>query len=693
MSVETLQEKKQSLSTSLRYLKGVGPERYKILQRLGVSTLEEMMHLYPRRYEDRKCPVPTDCLVDGSKQLVLGVVLRKKLLYARGGKAVFRLSIKDESGILQAIWFQCPFLDKTFQEGQRVALFGKVERVSKAPQMIHPDYEVFTERDGRRIHSGRIVPMYPLTQDLHQRGIRALQYELLLRYLRDIKDPIPSSIRVRQKLVNKLFAIKEIHFPQGTNEMDQAVKRLTFEEFFLIQVMLAVKRSAIKKGTPSVSTKAASSPGLDEEFKQLIPFKLTKGQLKAIEDIKKDLGHESPMNRLLQGDVGSGKTIVAAFALFAVLRSGFQGAMMAPTEILAQQHYFTLSKLFSAAGIAVGLLTQGQSEDERSRILSELAQGELKIVVGTHALIQEAVKFSNLRLTVVDEQHKFGVYQRKFMQDKSSTLNHLIMSATPIPRTLAMTLYGELDMSVMSDMPKGRGSIETVWVGENQRESVYSIVDQELSKGRQAYIVFPSIDQSNALNLKDATTGLGDIRQRFPNRTCELIHGKVPAEQKKVIMRNFKKNAIQILVATTVIEVGIDVANATCLVVENADRFGLSQLHQLRGRVGRGSLDSTCILVSDSENPIAVSRLRSFACLDSGFDIAEEDLKLRGPGDFFGSRQHGIPELRIGDLVRDTKILEAARNEAFELVREDHNLNKNEHRELKRLLKTRFKRS
>lgn len=678
---------KDPLGQSPQFLKGVGPERYRLLEKLGVRTLEDMMHLFPRRYEDRSETASIAALQDEAKQCASGIVVQKRLFYRGGDRSIFRLVLEDAGGKCVGLWFNCPYLEKNFITGQKVALYGKAEKSGTGFQMIHPDYEIL-EAEGRRVHTGRIVPVYPLTQDLNQRALRSLQYDLLLRHLRDLRDPLPASVRDRNGLPNKLFAIKAIHFPKSEEEIETAYRRLVFDEFFFIQLALGRSKEKIRRPVPGAALGADAS--IKSEFERLLPFRLTPGQTKAIGDVLADLKKPQPMHRLLQGDVGSGKTTVAAFALYAAARAGHQGAIMAPTEILAQQHFLTLSRTFSPAGIGVGLLTQGQSEQEKEKVLKDVASGECRILAGTHALIQKRVRFHDLRVAVIDEQHKFGVLQRKFFQDKSRAPNLLVMTATPIPRTLALTLYGDLDLSVMEDAPKGRGKIRTLWAGEDARESVYRYIGDELKKGRQAYFVHPLVEKSETLSLKDAKEGFGRLSSVFPDFRAGLLHGQMKSEEKKAVMKEFRENKIQFLISTSLIEVGIDVPNATVLAVENADRFGLSQLHQLRGRIGRGDADSTCILFSDTENAAAAERLRAFAGLESGFDVAEEDLRLRGPGDFFGERQHGIPQLRIGDLIKDIGILEAARKEAAAVLKEDPGLKKREYAPLQKELRSRF---
>ena len=688
---KTHQEKKQTMDISVQYLKGVGPERAKLLERLGLKTLEDMLYLFPRRYEDRSQRISISGLIEGTRQLIGGQVIQKKVIFKRRGSSLFRLVISDDSACCSGLWFNSTYLDKSFQVGQWVWFYGKAEREGASFQMIHPDYEVLDKVYGKRVHTGRIVPVYPSTQDMNPRALRTLQYELLVRHLRDLWDPLPDRIRERRNLVNKLFAMKAIHFPGSLEDLENAYRRLVFEEFFIIQLALAMSRKQKESASGMNPTIIKLDQTVLDEFTKLLSFQLTEGQQKAIHDIIRDYSKPQPMHRLIQGEVGSGKTTVAAFALYAMVCSGYQGAIMAPTEILAQQHYLTLSRLLATTGIQVGLLTQGQSTNEKDRVIAGARDGTVQIIVGTQALIQDRVNFKDLRLAVVDEQHKFGVMQRKFLQGKAENRNLLVMTATPIPRTLAMTLYGDLDLTTMSDVPKGRGRIETIWVGDDKREIIYTLMEETLRQGNQAFIVHPLVEESEQLKLKEAKGEFEKLKRRFSDFNVGLLHGQMKSEEKAKVMQEFKLNRIRVLVSTSIVEVGVDIPNANMLVIENAERFGLSQLHQLRGRIGRGHTDATCILISDSENPATMDRLRAFTQLESGFDIAEEDLKLRGPGDFFGIRQHGLPALRIGDLIKDITLLEAARSDAFDVIKEDAFLSRSEHRMLKREVGQRFR--
>jgi len=686
MSATSDQAKKSKISQNLQYVKGVGPQRHRLLQRLGVGTIEELMYFFPRRYEDRSQIVQIQAAREGEKNLVAGEIQHVKLIRTRRGPTILRVVISDGTAECHGLWFNVAYMEKNFQAGQHVVFYGKADRKKGVVHIHYPDYESVAA-DGRKIHTRRIVPFYSLTQELSQRVLRSLQYQLLVDGLLEVDDPLPTRIRDHHGLENRRFALKEIHFPSSIQSLEKAYRRLVFDEFLATQITLAFKKRKAQK--PSGSGYAITSRSF-EDFNKLLPFKPTADQARVAQEIVADLCSDRPMQRLLQGDVGSGKTTLAAFALYATIRAGFQGALMVPTEILAQQHYLTLSRLLSPAGISVSLLTQGQSAEEKEGIIEGLRDGSCGLVVGTHALVQDKIQFSKLGMIVIDEQHKFGVVQRRFLEEKSQHSNLLMMTATPIPRTLALTLYGDMDLSVMNQGPRGRGRIETVWLGSGQRNAAYDFIKQELSQKRQAFVVCPAVEQSKQRKLQAVTVILEDLRRVFSEVRVELLHGQLKAAEKKSVMQAFTKNEIQVLVATTVIEVGIDVPNATVMVVENAENFGLSQLHQLRGRIGRGKHDSTCILISDAEQEATQSRLNAFVSLESGFDVAEEDLKLRGPGDFAGNRQHGIPQLRIGDLIKDFSILDAARKEAFQLVEEDPELTSPHHQLIRQEIKSRF---
>jgi len=549
--------------------------------------------------------------------------------------------------------------------------------------MIHPEYEILDENGEKEIiHSGRIVPIYPLTEDLSQKSIRHLIFSGVRQHSDLIKDFLP-----QQDLTS---SFKEIHFPKNFDAQKKAYERLVFNEFFLMQLLVQMKKAEFQKE----NTRILHGKGEErlELFLKSLEYSLTEGQSQALGDIIGDMKKGRPMNRLIQGEVGSGKTVIAAAAILFTAANGFQGALMAPTEVLAQQHYFYLTRVLEPLGLRCGYLAQGLSPSDREKTLSEMLQGTLDVVVGTHALIEKEARFKKLGLAVVDEQHKFGVFQRGALKEKAETPPHfLVMTATPIPRTLALTLYGDLDISAIRELPKGRKPITTSWVSENKRGAIYRFLDEKLGVGGQAYVVCPLIGSEKTVSAKSVIAAYKELTQIFAHRRVGILHGRMKGEEKKKIMNAFKNRELDLLISTTVIEVGVDVPNANVMIVENADKFGLAQLHQLRGRVGRGPEESFCILFSNTDNPESAERLSAFEKMESGFDVAEKDLALRGAGDIVGEKQHGIPELRIGDLVRDIAILEKARKEAVALVEKDPKLERPEHRVLKRALRERFK--
>ena len=514
----------------------------------------------------------------------------------------------------------------------------------------------------------------------------------------------------RQRVVDAKFAVRNIHFPSSFECLEKAYRRIVFEEFFMLQLALAIRRKDIK--TQGMGLNHSVSGDILEGFKRSLPFELTLGQKKAISDIERDMSSGKPMNRLVEGDVGSGKTIVAAYALVMTVQNGFQGVIMAPTEILARQHFINLSELLMPLGVNVGLLVGGLGQDARAALYSDIREGRIDVVVGTHAVIQEPVEFKRVGLAVIDEQHKFGVEQRAILKQKDYAPHVMVMTATPIPRTLALTVYGDLDISIIKELPKGRKPIATYWVDEKKRDAMYGFVREELKKGRQAYVVCPLIEESRAVGRgqwvgkkKGGNEEMWDKKEAasatqmferisteiFPDFKVGLLHGKMSSEEKEKVMKDFKKGKIKVLISTIVIEVGIDVPNATIMLIENAERFGLSQLHQLRGRIGRGEHESYCLLMADPRTDEAKERLKAIEGTLDGFQIAEADLNIRGPGEFFGTRQHGLPEIRFGNILKDFDIMEMARKEAFQVVARDPDLKEEHHRLLHAALMSRFK--
>ncbi|MFA5147070.1 MAG: ATP-dependent DNA helicase RecG [Candidatus Omnitrophota bacterium] len=687
-----MQEKNINLKTPVRYFKGVGPKKSAYLAKLGIETALDLLYYLPAKYEDRSSIAAIRDLKEGAPATVQGEVITLSSRTTKSGMPFFQIAVTDGTGFIHAIWFNQPYLKDHFKRGQKVVLYGRVERYDKL-QIVQPEYEIAEEGEKDSINVGRIVPIYPLTAEITQRYMRSLTHAALSDYGKALAEKLPTYIIARGRLVDVKFAIRNIHFPTTPDALDKAYRRIVFEEFFLLQLALALKKKGIKEAVAGIAHNVRGE--LIDTFRDSLPFELTAGQNKAIADIERDMSSTKPMNRLLEGDVGSGKTVVAAHALVLTVQNGFQGAIMAPTEVLARQHFIVLSELLMPLGINVVLLVSGIEGGAKSRIYTEIEEGRMNVVVGTHAVIQEDVRFKRLGLVVIDEQHKFGVTQRAVLREKGYNPHVLVMTATPIPRTLALTVYGDLDISVIREMPKGRKPIVTYWVEEAKRGSVYSFVKEELAKGRQAYVVCPLIEKT-ARSLELGARSLEETFDKLKNEIFTdfkvgLLHGKMSTKEKDAVMKDFKKGKTALLVSTIVIEVGIDVPNATVMLVENAERFGLAQLHQLRGRVGRGEHESYCILLADPKTERAAQRLKAVEGTLDGFEIAEADLDIRGPGEFFGTKQHGLPEIRFGNIIKDFDIMELARKEAFALVARDPGFREEHHRALAANLAERFK--
>ncbi|MFH1395003.1 MAG: ATP-dependent DNA helicase RecG [Candidatus Omnitrophota bacterium] len=666
-----MQEKNSFNETAVRYIKGVGPQKADLFAKIGIENISDLLYYLPRRYEDRREIVEIKDVQPGKTQGVAGKVLSKTVFTAKTGKRIFELNLTQGNKKLTAIWYNQPFLQKFFTEGQIVVLYGKVE-LYRQLQITHPDFEVLEDKSlTDSLNMGRIVPVYSLTENLKQKYIRKIVYQAIFSYLKDLKDCLPTPIRARRKLVDFRFAVENIHFPYSYDNLEKAYRRLVFEEFFILQAVMALRRKKLQKRgiKHKINIRALN------DFEELFSFDLTKAQKKCIEDIKKDMGGERPMYRLLQGDVGSGKTVVSMYALLVSVSNGYQAAMMAPTEILARQHYVTISKTFMPLGINVRLLVSGIDRKDKEKIKKELASGDADIVIGTHSLFQEDIHYSKLGLVVIDEQHKFGVRQRKTLSRKGEAPDMLVMTATPIPRSLALSVFGDMDISLLKEKPAHRAVVTTYSVEEDRRALVYEFIRGEIKKGRQAFIVCPRVKKSGFEDIKSAEEMFENLRQDvFKDIGLALIHGRMKSSDKERIMRDFCAGKYAVLIATTVIEVGVDVPNVTVMMVEHAERYGLAQLHQLRGRIGRGKYASYCILMENVKTEISSERLSVITESNDGFKIAEKDLDIRGPGEFFGTRQSGLPELRFGNVVKDFAIMEEAREEAFNLVNEDPEL-------------------
>lgn len=662
------------------YLKGVGPARGAQLEAKSLQTVEDLLAYPPFRYEDRSNLKPIAELAPGEKAVVVGDVRYGRVKAFRKSKlGLFEMAVGDSSrSKLLVKWFQGAYLEDVFQPGVRVALYGKVEFDSYSGElaMTRPEYEILSadvDDDGdASLHTGRIVPIYEAAGKVSAKLFRTLMRRVL-DSLEPIDDLLPASILARRDFPLRWDAVRAMHFPESGSDLrllnafrSTAQQRLIFEELFWLEMGLLLKRA---------SSRLVTGIGFSlgdrerEKIKTMLPFKPTGAQKRTLGEIAQDMAKPNPMHRLLQGDVGSGKTLVAAQAAVIAVENGYQVAILAPTEILAAQHYFSFKQMFSPLGYIVTLLTGSMTAREKSQIKKLLAAGLVPVVVGTHALLEEDVEFQKLGLAIVDEQHRFGVLQRLRLVQKGITPDLLVMTATPIPRTLALTAYGDLDVSIIDELPPGRKPIVTRHVTEAQVEKIYSFVRQQVDAGRQAYVVYPLVDESETMAMKAATKMHDHLsRTVFPDLRVGLLHGKLPADEKEAVMHKFKLGETQILVSTTVIEVGVDVPNATVMVIEQAERFGLAQLHQLRGRVGRGAEQSYCVLVTGKMSDAGRERIRTMVDSNDGFEIAEVDLKLRGPGEFFGTRQSGLPGLHFANLVRDQEILETARDEAQRLI-------------------------
>ncbi len=672
------------LDSSVQYCKGVGPKRAELLNRAGVETIEDLLNYYPRRYLDRSQIKNIKDVKGGEEVTVLGQVLSMEV--RRGRKKRFVLWIGDSSGMMQCVWFRgIEYISKVFNRGDRVAFSGRISDYY-GQQLVHPEYDRLAEEDEiDPLHTSGIIPLYPSTETLSRggldsRGFRRILHEALQRLETPVHETLSGEIIERQKLIAYDAALRNIHFPTNWDLFHEAQKRLKFEELFFIQLYLAIQRkerSLNQKGVPFLH--------VGEQTRRLVeklPFQFTEAQKRVLREIREDIRSERPMNRLLQGDVGSGKTIVALVTILIAVENGFQATLMAPTEILAEQHFLTTHQWFEDLGVRVALLKGGQKSGERRKVLEEIMDGTLDIAIGTHALVQEGVTFKKLGLVVIDEQHRFGVMQRATLREKGYAPHVLVMTATPIPRTLALTLYGDLDISVIDELPGGRKPVRTVWRKADKHEAIYSFIRDHLREGSQAYIVYPLVEESEKVDLAAATQGYEELSKRvFPEFNVALLHGRMKTEEKDNIMREFKSGAIHMLVCTTVIEVGVDVPNAAVMLLEHAERFGLTQMHQLRGRIGRGKKQSTCILLTYGNlSEDAVTRLKTMEETTDGFRISETDLRLRGPGEFFGTRQHGMLDLKIADLATDGHLISAAREEAFRLVEKDQQLEQSENK-------------
>lgn len=671
---------KSAKDTDVMYMKGVGPKIAYKLNKLGIYTVQDLMLYFPKKHIDYSSRTLIRDLKEGETTTVFGYIKSVSAFNTQKKLSVVKVTVADESGRLDLSFFQAKsnrfMLERTksqFPINAGIMLSGKVKRNNYDGKLTFdkPTYSIMTgeflEDKNSNLNIARIVPIYTVCEDLSIKVLRRAIFNAIQKYKDEIENVIPDFMREKIGLLDKKAAVEQIHFPESQELLEQARFSLIFEELFLIQLKMVRIREQNSHNHSALALKIKEK-GLVKEFIDNLPFELTGAQKKAVNEILNDLNSDVPMARLLQGDVGSGKTVVATIMLLAGVENGYQGALMAPTEILAQQHYNNLQQWLSPMGISVGLFLGSQGKKIREKFRTDLRNGQMNIAVGTHALIQEDVDFNNLGAIVVDEQHRFGVKQRNVLKKKSQNPQILTMTATPIPRTLALTVHGDLDLTIIDELPKGRKPIKTSLVTSHR--GVYELIQSEIDAGRQAYVVYPLIEESETLSDKAATIEAERLQKEvFPQYKIGLLHGKLKNDEKEQVMKDFKDKKYDILVSTTVVEVGVDVPNATVMLIENAERFGLSQLHQLRGRVGRNSLQSYCILHTSTKSQETRERLNIMTQTNDGFVIAEKDLQLRGPGEFLGTRQSGLPDLIISDIVRDAKILEMARNEAIDFVK------------------------
>ena len=662
------------LADKITTLKGVGPKKAEAFARLGIETVEDLVFAFPRIYEDRKNIVPIEKLKKGETALFIGEVdvIRPGGYYRGRGSRVLRMLATDDTGSIEVVFFNAAYLAKTIHKGDRLAFYGKPVYNRDRLQVVHPQFEKADNAE-----TG-ILPVYPLTSGITQREMRRLQ-KLVRPLYSQVEDILSSETIRRNNLCGIEYAIKNVHFPDDRQNYLEAKYRLIFDEFMVLETGLMaskISEQEYEKGSRFLDDSS------ETEFIKSLPYPLTRAQQRCVAEIMGDLTSDKPMNRLIQGDVGSGKTAVAQIAMFKAVRSGYQAVMMAPTEILARQHYEGISRDFEAFGIKTGFLSGNMKAAEKRQVLEGLSDGSIQVLIGTHAVIQPDVVFHNLGLVITDEQHRFGVSQRIKLKDKGDRANVLVMTATPIPRTLAVVLYGDMDVSVIDEMPPGRMPVVTrCLTGFDAREKCYDFVERQIREGHQIYVVTPLIDESEAMDARSAAQVYEELAARFAR--TEMIHGSMKQAEKDDIMARFSAGEIDVLVATVVIEVGINVPNATVMVVENAERFGLAQLHQLRGRVGRGKWQSYCFLITEGQSELALKRGEIMEASSDGFYIAEEDLKLRGPGEIFGTRQHGLPDMRLADMAKHMNVLNDARDEAKAILEDDPKLRKPQNQPLK----------
>ena len=665
---DIMENKSIDLDSNIQYLKGVGPKMAELLKKINIYTIRDLIEYYPRAYEDRTKLYTISELIVGENALFIADVVKPVQVLRKAKLAILSTYVADDTGVCKLTWFNQKYIKEKLKLGDRYIFFGKVINDNGKKAIETPIIYNLSELE--KVQG--IYPIYPLTAGITQ--------NYLFKLVNNVYDNKPlvkeffdDDFRKKYSLAEINFAMRNIHFPKTFNDVKNARRRLIFDELFMLQLaLMTIKDSNLGKKKTTKFSDVDITP-----FLELLPFKLTNAQSRVIDEIKKDMYSSRIMNRLVQGDVGSGKTIVAAIAIYIAVKNGYQAALMAPTTILANQHFNELSKYFSKLGITCDIITSSTTKKSKGIIIEKLKNNEIDVIIGTHSLIEDDIEFNNLGLVITDEQHRFGVKQRMKLGDKGSSVETLVMTATPIPRTLSIILYGDLDLSIIDEMPPDRKPVKTYVVNDNLEARVNEFIRKQVREGRQAYIVCPLVEDNEALELKSVEMLYEKYKNEiFKELNVEFLHGKMKNKEKDEIMRRFKNNEVNILISTTVIEVGISVSNATIMVIENADRFGLAALHQLRGRVGRGSHESFCILKSNNRSLQARQRLKIMETSNSGFDIAQKDLELRGPGDFFGIRQSGLPEFKLANLLTDVNVLKETQDAVKDILKEDRNLSK-----------------
>lgn len=674
-----------NLNKEIKYVKGIGPKRANKLSKLGIFTVSDLLFYFPRQYEDRNNLRKIFELKDEEKVTIRAIVSSIETSNVRKGLVITKVGVRDETGFARLVFFNQEYISSTLKKGDTVFVFGKVKKTSYGIEMSSCEVEQMSNNPK---NTCGIMPIYPLTYGLTNKELINIVKTVFSNEQVYIKEYLPNKIIQKYKLCSIDFAVKNIHSPTNKESLKVALYRLVFEEFLMLQLGLFLFKNGV---TEKSGVKFEKEQNLVKILNSL-PFKLTNAQNRALNEIIDDMNCEKVMNRLVQGDVGSGKTVVALLALANCVLNGYQGALMAPTEILAEQHFISLNETLSPFGINVGLLVGSLTKKQKESVLQRVKDNEIDILIGTHALIEDKVEFNNLGIVITDEQHRFGVRQRNKLSEKGYNPDILVMTATPIPRTLALILYGDLDISIIDELPPGRQPIETLAVYKDKREKAYnSLVRSEVQKGRQVYIVCPLVEESEAIEAKAAVDLVEELKSEFfSDLRLGLLHGKMKPSEKDETMKKFKNKELDILVSTTVIEVGVNVPNATLMIIENAERFGLAQLHQLRGRVGRGSHKSYCILIYSSKSEVCSQRMSIMEETTDGFKISEKDLEIRGPGEFFGTRQHGLPELKVANIFKHMKILKIAQQEARYIISEDPKLNNFENEKIKKEILKKF---